>query len=553
MAGSRLGTSWRTAGSVLSQPQLRRAELAFAWAFTGEWALTVALAVVAFEDNGATGVGLVAVLRLVPSAVGTPFITAVADRARRERTLAAVSILRGLTIGAAALLLALDVQRIAFYGLIVIATVAFTVFRPAHSALLPLLCKTTAELTSATVVRGLVEGLAMLAGPVLAGALLAWSGPAAVFAAAAALSLLAAVLLLRIRYDAPIWTAPPERPRLVREIVDGLRVVARHRDLRWVFNVGFVQTYTRGALNVFTVVMAFELLDLGESGVAGLSAAVGVGGIVGSLLVTLLVGSRHLGRWLVLAAVLWGAPIAVIGAVPRVGVAYALVAVVGVANAVIDVPIFTLPVRLVRDDVLTRVFGLFESTVTVGLALGSALTPVAIELFGLESAMIATGLLLPLLAAAGWRPMEALDARLTVRDTEIGVLRATPMLQLLPVPSIEYLASHAHMRRVPAGTTVFRQGDPGDHFFVIAAGTADVIGDGAPIRTEGPGECFGEVALLRDLPRTATVRAGDELVVVEIPGDDFLEVVSGHGSTNEAAHAVAATHLANFHTANVGI
>lgn len=527
--------------------------LGFGWALTADWAFTVGLAVVAFRDGGAAGVGLVALVRLVPSAVGAPFITAFADRARRERTLAALSAIRAVAIGGAAALLALDVHHAIFYVLVVIATIAFTVFRPVHSGLLPLLCTTTTELTSANVVRGLLESVATLAGPVFAGVLLAWSGPAAVFAAAALLSLAAAALLARIDYDAPARTAPTERPQIVRGTVDGLRAVSSQHDLRWIFGLGLAQTYTRGALNVFTVVVAFDLLNLGDPGVATLSAAVGVGGVIGSLGVSLLVGSRHLGLWLIVALVLWGAPIAVIGVVPRAPVAYALIAVVGLANSIIDVPFFTLPVRLVRDAVLTRVFGVFESIVTIGVALGSALTPAAIALFDLRGAMIATGLLLPVVAALAWRPLMALDQRLAVRDSEIDVLRSTPMLRQLPVPSIEYLASRASARTVPAGTSLVQQGDPGESFFVIAAGEADVIGDGVPVRTLGPGECFGEIALLHDMARTATVCARDGLVVFEIGRDAFLDVVVGHRTTNTAAHAVVATHLANFRPAKLGI
>jgi predicted MFS family arabinose efflux permease len=549
----RLGASLGAARSVLTQPQLRRAELAFAAALTGEWAVTVALGVVAFDDGGAAGVGLVALVRMVPSAIGTPVITAWTDRTRRERSLATVSILRAVTIGGAAVLLAVDAHHALVYGLVVLATAAFTVFRPTHSSLLPLLCTTTAELTGANVVRGLLESLATLVGPVLAGALLAASGPASVFGAAAVLALLAAVLLVRIRYDAPTRPAAAERVRLIQGTVDGVRAVAGHPELRLLFGLGFAQTYTRGALNVFIVVMAFDLLDLGDSGVAALSAAVGVGGLLGSLGVSLLVGSRHLGVWLMVALIFWGAPIAVIGTVPVTGVAFALIAVIGLANAVIDVPLFTLPVRLVRDDVLTRVFGVFESIITIGVAAGSVLTPVVIAVLGLEGAMIATGLLLPAVALLAWRRLVALDERLAVRDTEIAGLRATPMLQLLPVPSIEYLASRLTTRRVPAGATVCVQGDPGDSFYVIEEGEAEVLGDGASVRTMGPGDGFGEIALLRDIPRTATVRARDDLVVLEIGRDAFLEVVAGHTTTNDAADEVVAKRLADFHPARVGI
>jgi MFS family permease len=547
-----VGASWRATRAVLAQTRLRRAELAFFWALTGEWALTVALAVVAYDDGGAAGVGLIAVARMIPSAVGTPVITAYADRFRRERSLAAVSLARTVTLGAAGLVLAADGPHAVVYALVIVATIAFTMFRPTHSALQPLLCAVTSELASANVVRGLLESLATLAGPVVAGALLAWADPAAVFGAAAVASLLAAALLLRIRYDAP-EVPQTERVSLARRTADGFRTVRGHADLRWIFALGLAQTYVRGALNVFIAVIALDLLDLGDSGVAGLSAAVGVGGLVGAVGVSLLAGSRHLGAWFAIALATWGAPIAIIGFVPEVAVAYVLIAVIGLANAVIDVPIFTLPVRLVRDEHLNRVFGLFESTVSIGVAVGSAATPALIGLIGLREAMVVTGLLLPAVALASWRPLVGLDQRLAVRDEEIEVLRSTPMLQLLPVPSIEFLASRADEHRVDPGTVLCQQGEPGDSFFVLAEGSAEVLGDGTALRTLGPGDAFGEIALLEDVPRTATVRATDEVVVLEIDRDTFLDVVAGHRSTHDAAEAVVAGHFADFHPANVGV
>lgn len=549
----RLAASWRAVRAVLAQERLRRAELAFAWAVTAEWALTVALAVVAFDDGGAAAVGLVGLLRMLPSAVGTPVLSALADRRRRERALAAVSVIRAASIGGATALLGAGAPHLVVYALVIVATAAFTVFRPAHSALLPLLCTTTSQLTSANVVRGLLEASATLVGPLVAGALLALSGPTLAFAGAAALSLASAGLLVRIHYDAPDRAVITERPPVLGQAAEGIRAVWRHRDLRWLFGAGFAQCVVRGSLNVFIVVIAFDLVDIGESGVATLSAAIGVGGVVGAMGVSLLVGSRHLGRWLVVALVGWGAPIALIGAVPELVVAFGLIAVIGLANAVIDVPLFTLPVRLVRDDELTLAFGVFETVITIGVAIGSVLAPAAIGLLGLRGAMVAVGLLLPALAALAWRPMLALDQRLAVRDEAIDVLRSTPMLQLLPVPSIEFLAARAEERHIPAGTTLCAQGDAGDSFFVIATGAAEVVGDGVPVRTVGPGEGFGEIALLHDVPRTATVRAREDLDVLEIGREDFLEVVAGHRSTSGAAEAVIAAHLADFHPARVGI
>ena len=431
------------------------------------------------------------------------------------------------------------------YALAVPATAASTVFRPAHSALLPSLCTTAPQLTSANVVRGLLESLATLAGPVLVGVLLSATDPAATLAATAGLSLLAAGALLRIRYEAPPRPEVSGRPRFARDTVEGIRVVAGSPDLRLVFGLGFAQTFVRGALNVFAVVVAIELLHSGESGAAALFAAVGAGGLLGSFVVALLVGSRRLGLWLAVALVLWGAPIAVLPAAPIEPAALALLAVVGLGNAIIDVPLFTLPVRLAPDAVLARAFGVFESLVSLGVALGSAVTPWLVTLVGLRGALVVIGLVLPILAVVALRPLQSLDRRLQVRDVEIETLRCTPMFALLPVPTIEHLALSLRRRSFRAGGVLFRQGDVGETFYVVDQGEAEVVGDGKVVGTLAHGDFFGEIALLHDVPRTATVRARTDLGVLEIDRRNFL-AVAGYSASSDAATAAIAKHLARF-------
>lgn len=550
----RLGASSTAIRDTLSQPELRKAQAAFALTWTGEAALTVALGVVAFRDGGASTVGWVAVLRMLPAAVASPVLSAYADRLRRERVLTAIAAARAVTIGAAALVLDTGGSTTLVYALAIAATIVFNVFRPAHSALLPALCTSTHELTGANVVRGVLDSGGALIGPALAGVLLAVGSATTVFAVAALLSLGAVSCAARIRYEAPVRRATPSTPAraaLARDAADGLKAAAGHRDLRLVFGLGFAQTVVRGALNVLAVVLAFELLGTDDSGVAALWAAVGAGGVIGSFGVSLLVGSRHLGAWLGVALVLWGVPIAVIGAAPREALALAMLAVVGLGNAIADVPFYTLPVRMASDAVLARVFGVFEALVAAGVALGAVVTPVVIGATGERAALAVVGLVLPVLAVVSWRPLLAMDRRLGVREDEIAVLRRVPMLSQLPVPSVEHLASRLRHVTVRSGTPVFEQGDVGVGFYVITAGRADVVGDGAVVRTLGAGDSFGEIALLHDAPRTATVRATADLALIVLDRDVFLDAVCGYSVSADTAEAVVARHLASFRPAGV--
>jgi MFS family permease len=239
-------------------PNLRRAQLSFGASFAGEWAFTVALGVVAFDHGGAAAVGLVAFLRTAPAALIAPLATALGDRLRRDRVLLWSCVVRAVATAAAALFLAADASIVAVYALAVLATAAFTVFRPVHSALLPLLCMTPIELTSATLVRGLIDSLSTLLGPLAAALLLAVASPAAVFALTAALALCSGLVLVGVGYEAPPRAAPAPLGRIAAETADGFRALRRYPSSGLLVALALTQTFTRGTLNVFLVVLAIE-------------------------------------------------------------------------------------------------------------------------------------------------------------------------------------------------------------------------------------------------------------------------------------------------------
>src|SRR5215213_8160750 len=295
-------------------PSLRRAQAAFAIVWAGEWAVLVALGVVAFDAGGPVAVGLVAALRMLPGALLAPLAATVADAVRRERVLIAIGVIRAVTLSAAGAVLALDGPVAATFGLVTLATVAQTLYRPAHSALLPALCDGPRELTSANVVRGLLDSFATLSGPLAAAVVLETSGPALVFVACGSCSLWASLLLLGLRYQTG---PPPDRPPLGgHAVLDGFRAIGADRDLRLVTGLTTVQTFTRGAFSVLAVVVAIELLETGAAGVGILNGAVGAGAVLGSLAALMLVRHGRLAVWLGAGVALWGLPLAAIAAVP---------------------------------------------------------------------------------------------------------------------------------------------------------------------------------------------------------------------------------------------
>ena len=542
----RLGEAAAAFASNWQNPNLRRAQLSFLGAWTAEWAFTVALGIVAYTSGGALALGLVGLMRMVPSAVLAPLLSPFADRGRRERVLVVVSVVRGAATGIAALTVALSGPVFVVYALAIVSTIAATMFRPAHSALLPTLCRTGHELASANVVRGLLDSIATLVGPLLAAVLLAYTDVSVVFAVAAAASFWAAILLLRVRYDAPPRPAAPQRPDLLKEAVEGIRAVTRSRDLQLILGLAAAQALTRGALTVFSVVVAIELLGTGDPGAGALMAAVGVGAVAGSLGASFLVGTGRLGVWFAVGVALWGLPLALIGVYPHEAAALFFLAFVGVGNALVDVAGFTLIGRLAPDVVLARVFGVLESLVAVSIGVGAVLAAAMIAWFGIPAALIAIGLLCPVLAVLSVRRLRKMDRSVDVLDVDIGLLQRVPMFDPLPLPAIEQLARGLESLEVPAGRAVVTEGEIGDRYYVIESGEADVLGDGRIVATLGPGEGFGEIALLRSTRRTATVVARSSLTLRALGSDRFISAVMGYTPSARAAAAGVEDQLGRY-------
>ena len=328
-------------------------------------------------------------------------------------------------------------------------------------------------------------------------------------------------------------------------MLQGFATIAADRRLALITALGVVQTFTRGCLTVFAVVVAIELLDTGDPGVGVLNAAVGAGGVLGSIVAFGLVRRGGLAAWFGVGVALFGAPLAVIGVVPEQAAAIVLLGVVGIGNALIDVGGFTLLARLADETVLARMFAGFEAILTLGVAAGGLLTPLIIELLGIRLALVSVGLLAPVAVAAGWRALRRLDARMRVRDADIEILRGIRMLGALPAATIEQLGSRLEHAEFAPRHTVFEQGEQGESFYVVESGRAEVIRDGRVVRTLGRGDCFGEIALLREQPRTATVRASTDgrLRVSVLQRSAYLTAVTGYPAAAAAGEDLVTSRL----------
>jgi MFS family permease len=539
----RLADAGRSFGRVFRNPNIRRIEGAWAASIIAHWAYGIALAVYAYRDGGAAAVGLVGLVRFLPSAVASPFAAVLGDRYRRELVIVFAELTRAVLLGLTVAVVVMDGPAAFVYILAGLVGIAYSAVRPAQAALLPSLAKTPQELTAANVTSSTIESLGIFGGPAIGGILLAATSAEVVFAAAGASFLLSAILVSRVRVE--VQPEPREVPAGVfAEFAAGFVTLGREKGLRILVLLLVSQTLVAGALNVLIVVTALQLLDLGEEGVGFLNSAVGIGGLIGALVSAALIGGRLTSNFLI-GIMLWGVPIALIGIFPDALPAFLFLAVVGLGNTLVDVSAFTLLQRAVPDDVLARVFGAVQALWVATIGLGAIIAPLLIAAVDVRGALLITGALLPILATL-------LRHRLTVLDEapeperELALLRGIELFAPLPAPTLETLARTLSPVRLEAGQELFRQGDVGDRFYIVAEGEVDIVVGGRAVRVTGPGGYFGEIALLRDVPRTATVRAKGDVELLALDRDDFIAAVTGHAASAEAADSVIAPRLGSL-------
>lgn len=527
-------------GSALRNDDIRRAELAWGAAITAEWAHFVAFGVFAYEAGGVAAVGVAGLVRLLPAALVAPFAASVGDRLPRERFLLGTALLGAVALAGSALAAAAGASVLVF-AFAALFGLAVTLIRPALQALLPSLARTPTELIASNGATSTIESLGTLVGPLLAGVLVAVSGAGLVFAVGAAALVGSAVAIARVRVQGRVELGPAPAEGVGRALAAGLSVVVRAPRARLVLGLAVAQAFVRGCLNVLIVVAAFRVLGAGGAAVGYMTAALGVGGLLGAV-GAMSLGGRRLAVPFGVALVFWGAPIALIAPTPELAVALVMLAVVGAANSVEDVALFTLLQRLVPDRVLTRVLGLFWSLAMGGVAIGSLAAPLAVEALGARPAFVVVGAILPLLTLLTYRRLAAID-RAVAPAPELDLVDAVPMFAPLSMAAKERVAARLAELAVPAGEVVIRAGEPGDRFYVVADGELRVTAPGVE-GTLARGDSFGEIALLRDVPRTATVTAATDSRLLALQRDDFLAVVTGHESARAAGEAVAAERLA---------
>jgi CRP-like cAMP-binding protein/Na+/melibiose symporter-like transporter len=538
-ASEKIRRSLDAVREVFRERDLRYLELSFGLNGTAENAYLVALAVYAYDAGGATAVGLVGLIRMIPAGVAGLFGSVVADRYRREWVLRMLYLARAVLCGATALAFFSGAPVAVVFALAALLNIAAVLLRPALWALLPDLARTPEQLVACNGVWSVFEGISWLVGPAAAAVLIAVASPGVAFVFAG-LALLGAVACAAWVKAEQVPERKPAERHVVAETIEGVRAVARDRHARLLYICFGAQTTVRGALNVLVVVAAIELLEMGEAGVGWLNSAFGIGGIAGAVASLALVGRRKLGMPYGLGLAMWGAPIALLAAMPHPAAALLLLGIPGVGNAILDVSGFTMLQRIIPSNVLGRAFGALEAQVFATVGLGSVLAPVLVGWLGVRGALVAVGASLPALALVSWPRLRSIDVVTVVPERELALLRSVPMFAALPAIALEHLAARMESETVPAKSVVIREGETGDRFYMIARGRASVMLGRRRSESLTAGDWFGEIALVRGVPRTATVKAATELEIFSVPGDAFLTAVSGSLLSASAAERSAA-------------
>jgi MFS family permease len=528
-------------GAAARNDNVRRVELAWGAAIAAEWAHFVALGVFAYEQGGASAVGVAGLVRLLPAAALAPFAASLGDRFRRERFLLAMAVVGAGALAASAGA-AFAGEPVLVFAFAAVIGVASTLIRPALQALLPSLARTPDELIASNGATSTVESVGTLAGPLLAGVVVALANVGVVFVGGAAMLLAAAALLARVRVEGRIkLTAAADDRSVLRVLGAGFQAIARAPRPRLLVGLTVAQAFVRGCLNVLIVVAVFRVLDGGAAEVGYLTAALGAGGLIGAFGAMTLEG-RRLAVPFGIALVFWGVPIMLIAPRPYFVVALLLLAIVGAANSVEDVAVFTLLQRIIPDEILTRVFGLVWGLAMGAVAIGSIVAPVVVEAVGPRPAFLVVGSILPLLTLVTYRRLVEIDRTVTPAP-EVELISRVPMFAPLSIAMKERVASALVPVSVSAGEVVIRAGDVGDRFYVVGDGELEIDAKGLSAAAR-EGDFFGEIALLRDVPRTATVTATVDSRLYALEREAFLAAVTGHSAAHAAGREIARARLA---------
>ncbi len=553
--------------AAFDNPVLRKVGFAYALFGSAEFGVWITLLVFAYGHGGATASLSMVLVQLIPCIVLGPFLGALADRRRPSRVLCVGYGLQAVSMGAVAVAIGLGAPEPVVLALAPLTSLSFTLTRPPQAALLPAIVRTPDELTAANVMTGWTDAAAALVGPVVAGILLGFRGPGPAVAAMAGLTVVSTLLVWRV--DGPAAAIPPDPGdedasgggdgtlatvgrtsgigRSLASIRTGARsnlsVTARNPQLRVLLVLHTFYFVLIGSLDLLCVILAVDYLHMGRGGPGFLNAALGGGALLAGFVTAFLVGRRRLAGTLSVSLSVAVVALALIDAVPRVAPAILLIGTVGLAGSVFDTTGRILLQRSAPSDAIAGLFSILEALMDSGLVLGAVLVRVALSIGGLRAALFAPAVVAFVLIAGLWRQLKKIDSSATVPQVEIQLLRSLSIFAALPAPSLEGVARDLELLTVPEGTVVIQEGERGDCYYAVAEGHLTISRRGQPVDEVSRGDGFGEIALIRDVPRQATVTATSDVSLYALHKDLFVQVVTGHMTAMSTVRTIITGHL----------
>jgi CRP-like cAMP-binding protein len=509
-------------------------------ASVAEWMWYTVATVYAFTLAGVGAVGALGVAAVFPAAVLSPAMGYVIDRFPRERVLAAMLALRFVALTVAAVSAAFFPSVAILVAVAVAEGVASVFVRPTTAALLPSVTRRPQDLVRAHAALGFADNVGILVGPVGGGLMLAGTTPYIAFATSAVLALGSFVTAIRVRVDAAdlVQLNPAASLRhALTEATRGARDVAG-RDVRAIALVTALTFAVSGASEVFVVVLAIDELRWGEAGTGLLMACIAGGGLVAGVVLGV-IGQRRLGPWFVGAGLAMSIALALIGAAPIAVVAIPACIAFGAGCMLVETASLVQVQSLVPSSAGGRVLGTIEGLGYLAIAAGVWATTQMIERWSMRTSLL--GLAAVTMAGTiglAWALLRA-DTRVAQSRERIGALDGIALFAPLPNALRERIAAQIEIVDVAADDVIIYQGEYGDSFYVVEAGRLEAFVNGRQVGSLGQNDFFGELALLADTPRTATVRAATECRLWVLPRRAFLTVLTGFAATATAITRVS--------------
>lgn len=531
------------AATVWRNRDVRRLQLAFVGSEIGSWAYAMAIMVWAYGEGGAALVGTWAGVRALLSAFGAPIGGVIADRWSRRAYMLAVDAICGVLVLFTAAAIAFDLGLWAVLVPATLSSIVGTTFRPAQAGLLPRLVDNPKQLTSANATAEIIDSTAQWVGPAIAGILLGIFGIVPVVLLQAVGFLWSLFLVSRVQSDRKVRASSKDRDpgedadakeSFLTEAAGGFRAILQDRDMSALTGLLAVNGVLAGVLMVLVVLVAADLI--GDPNAVGmLSAVLGVATFVGGFVILSLAGRARLGRLMVIGVLGWCIPLIILGLAPSLVIVILAFIVIGLCDPLINVGFGTIPPRLVPDRLLSRVFAAIESMFIGAAALGAFITPVLVSWLGLERTVLVLGVAGVVVTLACSVRIPHLDKRLA-EPRGLDLLARSPLFEPLSPVVREQIAHKLEPVTAGAGEVILAKGGVSDLLYLIESGEVEVTDDGLVLATLGPNDVIGEIGLIRDVPRTATVTALSEVSLLALSRDDFLGLVAG----NDAVRSVTA-------------